>query len=239
LDPYNNLYVAGTTRSTDFPTTEGAFNRTYSGLGRGQYGGDVFVVKLDMGAMVRTVTNLDTGAEYADLQIAVHEALPGDTLEVGPGRYRENIEITDKAIVLRSVEPNDPNYVNCTIIQGDMNEPVLTLSNNSGDCEIDGLSLQAGSVGVMGVATNATLRNCTIMENLTHGIEMFQVSSPHLLHCLIMANGQAGIKMHTTTGGPWPLYCEPIIENCYIVDNYEAGIIGGKPVILDSVIQGQ
>ena len=70
-------------------------------------------------------------------------------------------------------------------------------------------------------------------------LELLQVSSPHLLGCLIAGNGQAGIKMHATTGGRRPLYCEPVIENCIIVDNGEAGIVGGKPVIVDSVIQGQ
>jgi DNA-binding beta-propeller fold protein YncE len=55
LDQHNGLYIAGTTRSTDFPTTEGAYKRTYSGLGEGRYGGDVFVLKLDMEAIVHSV----------------------------------------------------------------------------------------------------------------------------------------------------------------------------------------
>jgi hypothetical protein len=74
------------------------------------------------------------------------------------------------------------------------------------------------------------------MDNLTHGMELYEGSRPHLLDCLIACNGQAGIKMHATTGRTSQL-CEPIIENCYIVDNNEAGIVGGNPVIVDSVIQ--
>ena len=77
------------------------------------------------------------------------------------------------------------------------------------------------------------------MDNLTHGIELFQASKPYLLNCLIAANGKAGIKMNYTSTGRGVLYCEPTIENCYIVDNGEAGIVGGNPVILDSVIQGK
>jgi hypothetical protein len=120
-----------------------------------------------------------------------------------------------------------------------MNEPVLTLGEYTWACEIAGLTLRAGSVGVMGTATDATFRNCRIIDNLTHGMELFGVSSPHLLDCLIAGNGQAGIKMHATTGGRMPLYCAPVIENCSIVDNGEAGIVGGNPVIVDSEIQGQ
>jgi hypothetical protein len=176
---------------------------------------------------------------YPTIQSAINVAQSGDTIILNPGLYRENIEITDKAILLRSVDPNDPNYVGSTIIQADMNEPVLTLGEYTWACEIAGLTLRAGSVGVMGTTTNATIRNCRIMDNLNHGMELFQVSSPHLLDCLIAGNGRAGIKMHATIGGRKPLYCEPVIENCTIVDNGEAGIVGGKPVIIDSVIQGQ
>ena len=38
-------YVTGDTRSTDFPTTPGAFDPTHNG--GGEYGGDAFVVKLN------------------------------------------------------------------------------------------------------------------------------------------------------------------------------------------------
>jgi len=33
-------------------------------------------------------------------------------------------------------------------------------------------------------------------------------------------------------------YCEPVLDNCTVMDNNEAGIVGGRPVIVDSVIQG-
>jgi hypothetical protein len=43
LDASNNAYVTGTTSSTDFPTTPGAFQTAYGG---GDYFGDAFVTKL-------------------------------------------------------------------------------------------------------------------------------------------------------------------------------------------------
>lgn len=51
LDQHNGVYIAGTTRSADFPTASGAFQRAYSGLGEGPCGGDVFVVKLNLGIL--------------------------------------------------------------------------------------------------------------------------------------------------------------------------------------------
>ena len=52
---------------------------------------------------------------------------------------------------------------------GDPDQPVLTLSNNSGACEIAGLTLRAGSVGIMGTATEATVRQCAA-GRLDHGV---------------------------------------------------------------------
>ena len=54
-------------------------------------------------------------------------------------------------------------------------------------------------------------------------------------HCLITANGQTGIAMHEL-GGRRIVYCEPVINNCIIVDNNEGSIVGGQPVIIDSII---
>ncbi len=45
IDSFGNAYVTGTTRSLDFPTTAGAFQRTFGG--GGFPGGDAFVTKLN------------------------------------------------------------------------------------------------------------------------------------------------------------------------------------------------
>ena len=55
LDQRNSLYVAGTTRSTDFPITEGAYRRTYSGYKTKKFGGDVFVCKFDFDFLLHSV----------------------------------------------------------------------------------------------------------------------------------------------------------------------------------------
>ena len=50
LDASNNAYIVGTTCSTDFPTTSGAFQTTYAGDGNqcgAQPDGDVFIAKLN------------------------------------------------------------------------------------------------------------------------------------------------------------------------------------------------
>lgn len=184
------------------------------------------------------IQNLTTGNRYGSIQSAINYAKAGAMIIIEPGVYQETITI-DKNLVIQSADPNDSVCIGGTIIQSDMNKPVLTLGDYAWDCEIAGLTLRAGSVGIKGTATNSMFRNCRIMDNITNGVELYEVSKPHLLGCLIVGNGQAGIKMYDTQSGRRILFCEPTIENCYIVDNNEAGIVGGNPVILDSVIQGQ
>jgi beta-propeller repeat-containing protein len=50
LDRADKVYVAGSTNSTNFPTTAGAFDTTYNGAGPPYFYGDAFVTKLDVPA---------------------------------------------------------------------------------------------------------------------------------------------------------------------------------------------
>ncbi len=181
------------------------------------------------------IENLTTGQRFGSIQCAINYADEGDTIVISPGLYKEPV-IIDKDVVLKSLDPDDSYYTGSTIINGQSRDSVLTLSGNLLACEIAGLTIRAGSVGVTGTGTNAAIRNCRIMDNATHGVELFESSSPVLKNCLITANGQNGIKMHPSVGRGKPP-CAPVIENCIIVDNGNAAIDGGEPVIVDSIIQ--
>jgi Tol biopolymer transport system component len=183
------------------------------------------------------IVNLTSGQRFGSIQCAVNYAQSGEIIEVGPGYYSESVVI-DKDIVVKSIDPNDSICIGGTIIQGNTNGPVLTLEDNSIACEIAGLTIRAGSVGISGTATDATIRNCRIMDNLTYGIKLTQESKPHLLNCLITANGQTGIIMLPGSGRGSPP-CIPVIENCLIVDNGQNSLIGGQSVIINSLIEGQ
>jgi len=180
------------------------------------------------------ITNTTSSQGYHSIQMAIDLAESGDMIIIKPGVYQETVTL-NKNLVIQSVDPNNHIYIGSTIIQSDMNEPVLTLGGYAWGCEIAGLTLRAGSVGIMGTATSSTFRNCRVMDNLRHGIELYEASNPHLEHCLITANGQTGITMHEHEGRR-TVHCKPVITNCIIVDNNEASIVGGQPVIIDSLI---
>ena len=182
------------------------------------------------------IANQSTGLRFSSIQCAINYANPDDTIVIEPGVYEENITL-DQDIAVQSVDPNNPYYIGGTIIQGDPNEPVVTLSNNTANCTLAGLTIRTGAIGIMGTAMDATLHNCRIIDNTIHGIELFEGSSPYFDHCLITANGQIGITMHEKTSSRSTIYCQPTIKDCVIVQNGETAIEGGDPQIVDSIIE--
>ncbi|MCK4680548.1 hypothetical protein KAT82_05450, partial [bacterium] len=66
VDAAGNVYVSGGTLSTDFPTTLGAFDRTYAGGTAGPYAvpGDVFVTKLSADLSTLTASTYFGGAAF-------------------------------------------------------------------------------------------------------------------------------------------------------------------------------
>jgi len=181
------------------------------------------------------VADVTSGKRFHSIQCSVDAAQPGDLIVVQPGVYLEGL-ILDKDLTLQSVDPNDPYYVGGTLLQGDSKTPVLTLSKNTAACTLAGLTIRAGSTGVAGTATQGLFRNCRVMDNTSHGMELFEGSAPHLSSCLITANGGAGITMHEKAGR-WITPCKPVIEDCVIVRNGDPGLVGGQPVVSNSIVQ--
>ena len=181
-----------------------------------------------------TIENRTTGERFSSIQHAVNRAALGDVIVIEPGIYSESF-VLDRDVTLQSLDPNGPFYIGGTIIQGYTDEPVVTMTSDTDDCTLAGLTVRAGAVGISGTATDAAIRNCRIMDNTRHGLELTG-ASPILSHCLIMSNGLTGITMHVLSKGRNTV-SSPIIENCIIWDNGEAGIIGGDPTIIDSIIQ--
>ncbi len=69
---------------------------------------------------------------HATIQEAVSAAVHGDIIEVQPGIYSENIDFGGKEIVLRSTDPDDPETVASTVIDGGRGGPAVTFQGGEG-----------------------------------------------------------------------------------------------------------
>jgi beta propeller repeat protein len=68
-------------------------------------------------AQTFTVAKDGTG-DFSTIQEAIDEAWDGDTIVVYPGWYNEQVFFNGRAVLLTSTNPDDPNVVAATVIQG-------------------------------------------------------------------------------------------------------------------------
>jgi len=130
------------------------------------------------------IENLTTGKTYNNIQLAINEANYGDEIVVNPGVYHESIELIDKTLTLRSADPNNPSVVASTIIdiEGPYQGSVITLSGRrNGACELAGLTIAGGRVGISCCDAAPTIRNCTIASNGPNAIEFWEGSDPPII----------------------------------------------------------
>ncbi len=117
---------------------------------------------------------------FATIQKGNDTADEGDTVIAVAGTYLENINFGGKNLVLRSIEPDNPNVVASTIIDGgEAAYSVVTFSGTeTPSCVLEGFTIQHGCPGlttfgygggICGGTTNrhtrATIRNNIICNN--------------------------------------------------------------------------
>lgn len=132
---------------------------------------DVFMFAVTCSVGGRTVYVDDDGPEdFATIQAAINNAVDGDTVIVGKGRYFENISLEGKDIILRSIDPNEPDVIAETIIDGHEADSVVTFSGTeSSNCVLSGFTITNGRSriggGIYGNKTEATIEHNVIINN--------------------------------------------------------------------------
>ncbi|MGA1870035.1 MAG: right-handed parallel beta-helix repeat-containing protein [bacterium] len=143
---------------------------------------------------------------------------------VHKGIYFENIDFLGKSITIKSIDPNDPNIVENTIVNGGQAGSVITFTNSEGSNSVlSGITIRNGS-GIYCRSSSPTITHCIITENSTSGDGggiYCHSSSPTITHCIITEN--------STSGDGGGIYCHsssPTITHCIISEN-SAGRGGG------------
>ena len=196
---------------------------------------------------------LHVPSEYGTIQTAIDLAREGDTVLVAEGTYNENISFGGKNIILTSTDPEEPNVVSATIIDGGSVDSVVRFNGTeSSDCKLLGFTITNGygpgdddGGGISGAGNSATVANCSIKDNIAqkHGGGIRDVNGL-IDRCIITGNstveknggGLCGcdgtisnclIYNNTATlNGGGMVMCNGDIVNCTIADN-AAGVSGG------------
>ncbi len=185
--------------------------------------------------------------EYTAIQSALYYASAGDTVEVGPGIYNENINFMGKAITLRSQYGND-NSISDFIISGVDSTSTVTIENINEGCALMGFTITNGYG--QGVSFEDFLSMAadeeTLDSLLTHVIRAGGISvgnaSPYLKDLHITNNTSRNVG-----GGIGLINSNSVIESCRISDNTipdgeglgggGVAINGGHPILIDVTIE--
>lgn len=83
--------------------------------------------------------------DYSTIQQAIQDSTDGDVIVVGLGTYFENINFLGKNVTVTSTDPEDPEVVTATVINGDGNGSVVTFENGeTPDAVLTGFTVTGG-----------------------------------------------------------------------------------------------
>jgi len=181
---------------------------------------------------------LNVPSEIATIQKSLCVSVAGDEVIVAPGTYRENLQFCGPDVILRSSDPEDPNVVGSTLVDGGGAGPVVSfVGGESEACVLGGFTIRNGSAqhggGIRGSGTLARIQNNTITGNLA------QMYGGGLYYCggtvqnnTITDNSAGGYKGY----GGGLCYCSGTIQDNTITGN-SATEDGGGLYCCDSTIE--
>ncbi|MHC4086353.1 MAG: right-handed parallel beta-helix repeat-containing protein [Planctomycetota bacterium] len=185
---------------------------------------------VDMGAFELNgpVWNTTQNRLYSIIQAAIDDANDGDDIEVAEGTYKETINFLGKAVRLRSSDPNDPNIVAATIIDGTGNYHVVQCISGEGpDTILAGFTITGGNAhggwpdnyggGMYNQGSSPTVTNCIFTGNSASsggGMYNNNNSSPTVTNCIFNGNS-------ANSGGGMYNYqnSNPTVANCTFASN--------------------
>lgn len=181
------------------------------------------------------VENITKGTRYDYIHHAINDADPGDEIIVGPGIYQEIADFNGKNLTIRSTEPNNPDVVAATIIDGGIQSVSFTKGEDASSI-LAGFTITGAERGIYCSGTTPTIVNCKIVSNNGAGIKLWNQSNPTIINCIIAGNRGAGIEMWAPQTGRFVQFNHARIINCTISGNAQQGIWGDEPTVSNTII---
>ena len=210
-DPYHMVYLLSDTPAppvewvTVFPFEKTWWTvRAYDQYGSTIYADPICIIAEDV--IPETIENITTTKKYSSIQQAVNDALDGQEIVISPGIYLhyENIDFKGKNLTLRSTEPNDPNVVANTVINGSNRGPTIQLSDSQpASCLLAGLTITGGTVSISCGGSAPTIQNCTVGYEGSVAVEYWDIFEPTIIDCNIL--GQINELIDPRLAAHWPL----------------------------------
>jgi parallel beta-helix repeat protein len=174
---------------------------------------------------------LSVPTQYSTIQTAIDIADNNDVIVVDPGTYYENINFDGKAITVRSTNPDDPNIVAATVIDGsnpaDPNyASVVTFSSGeNNDSILSGFTITGGTGTWLVISWDL---HEPYWNRCGGGVVCYNMSQPTIIKNVFTNNstGQGGgiyiYGDHVNLNNPSnpPIHIQPLISDNTFTDNF-------------------
>lgn len=195
----------------------------------------LLLILTSAGAQNRTwVVSIEGQGDFRLIRQAISKAIPGDTIKIRGGVYRERLRLRDNITligesreqtiltnlgnnpIITSIEKSDISLKNLRFrFTGTFSQPALWFVKGSGihieRCRIEG----AGTNGIELNATEAIIKQCEVSDCSGSAIYAYSGSEVQILRCLLRDNGKQGIAVDSS---------KAIIKRNTIVRNKGGGV---------------
>jgi beta propeller repeat protein/parallel beta-helix repeat protein len=172
----------------------------------------------------RAETRLVPG-DYETIQQAIQESNDGDVVVVEPGTYVETINFLGKNITVTGTDPDDPDIVAATVINGNNQGSVVTFENGeTSGAVLTGLTITGGYGTAVSEVGNYIFWGAGIFCNGTSPTIKDNIITDNIGPIEIIGNNQEQWKL-CYGGGIGCLFSSATIANNIIKNN--SGYVGG------------
>ncbi|MBN1506484.1 MAG: right-handed parallel beta-helix repeat-containing protein [Sedimentisphaerales bacterium] len=167
-------------------------------------------------------------AAFQSIQEAIDNARDFDTVVVHPAVYQEHIDFFGKAITVTSRDPNDPDVIASTVIDGnDVGVAIAFRNAEARFSVVRGLTIRRAVTGIScsGLDTEPRVEECTLHLNRV-GIACDGGAGIVVLRSLIAENAEYGMSD-----------CRGELKHSHITGNGLAGLRDPRGTVIACVIE--